>query len=54
MKNNSDIPHWGKMLHADDKNEFEKSMEEEVNGLQDNETFDIKERRSVPKHMKVI
>jgi hypothetical protein len=41
MKNNSDILHWGKMLHADDRNEFEKSMEKEVNGLQDNYSFDI-------------
>jgi hypothetical protein len=54
MKNNSDIFHWGQMLHADDRNEFEKSMEKEVNGLQDNDTFEIKERISVPKHMKVI
>jgi hypothetical protein len=43
MKNNSDILHWGQMLHAEDRNEFEKSMEKEVNGLQDNDTFDIKE-----------
>jgi hypothetical protein len=42
MKNNSDIRHWGQMLHADDINEFEKSKEKEVNGLQDNATFDIK------------
>jgi hypothetical protein len=42
------------MINADDRNEFEKSMEKEVNGLQDNDTFDIKERSSVPKHMKVI
>jgi hypothetical protein len=54
MKNNSDILHWGQRPHADDINEFEKSMEKEVNGLQDNDTFDIKEISSVPKHMKVI
>jgi hypothetical protein len=54
MKNNSGIIHWGQMINADDRNEFEKSMEKEVNGLQDNDTFDIKERSSVPKHMKVI
>jgi hypothetical protein len=55
MKNNIDILHWGKMLHADDRKEFEKSMENEVNGLQDNDTsFDIKERSSVPNHMKGI
>jgi hypothetical protein len=33
MKHNSDILPWGQMLHADDRNEFEKSMEEEVNGI---------------------
>jgi vesicle coat complex subunit len=54
MKSNSGILNWEKMLNANDRNEFEKSMEKEVNGLQDNETFDIKERSSVPKHMKVI
>jgi hypothetical protein len=36
-------------------NEFEKSMEKEVNVLQDNvTTFDIKERSSVPNHMKGV
>jgi hypothetical protein len=42
MKNNSDILHWGQMLHTKDRNEFEKSMAKEVNGLQYNDTFDIK------------
>jgi hypothetical protein len=42
------------MLHAHDREEFEKSMEKEVKGLQDNDTFDIEERSSVPHHMKVI
>jgi hypothetical protein len=54
MKNNSDILHWGQMLHAADRTEFEKSMEKEVNGLQDNATFDIKKRDSVPNHMNDI
>jgi hypothetical protein len=54
MKNKSDILHWGQMLHADDREEFEKPMEKEVKGLQDNDTFDKEERSSVPHHMKVI
>jgi predicted RNA-binding protein with EMAP domain len=54
MKNSSDILHWGKMLHTDDRKEFEKSMEKEVDGLKYNYTLDIEERISVPHHMKVI